>query len=192
MAKARILAQKVLYAAYHKLPVAEMSTWQTCQSCMPSDGSWWCFEPSHLEMCDKTNSTFNHSPKQSAPSEPNAVYFARTRSPRRAASQNLKELKKPVSPDYPGCPKPDDGSVDADGPSSSPASPQRDGNKAGAEKTDVSTVDGGSGESATAIDGDGAERNTNPSEGASTCPDERHNAKQENPTSVAKVADGGC
>ena len=96
-----------------------------------------------------------------------------------------KELKKPVSPDYPGCPKPDDGSVDADDPSSGPASPQRDGNEAGAEKTDVSTVDGGSGESATAIDGDGAERNTNPSEGASTRPDERHAAKQlqDNPTS---------
>ena len=181
MAKARILAQKVLYAAYHKLPVAEMSTWQTCQSCMPSDGSWWCFEPSHLLRCDKTNSAFNQSQKQSAPSEPNAVHF--TRSHRR----RQKELKKPVSPDYPGCPKPDDGSVDADDPSSGPASPQRDGNEAGAEKTDVSTVDGGSGESATAIDGDGAERNTNPSEGTSTRPDERHNAKQEKFTSVAKV-----
>ena len=48
-------------------------------------------------------------------------------------------------------------------------------------------MDGGSGESATAIDGDGAERNTNPSEGTSTRPDERHNAKQEKFTSVAKV-----
>lgn len=190
VAKARILAQKVLYAAYHKLPVAEMSTWQTCQRCMPSDGSWWCFEPSHLEKCDKTNSAFNHSPKQSAPSEPNAVYFARSH--RRSASQNHKELKKPVSPDSPECPKPDDGSVDADDLSSGPASPQRDGNEAGAEKTGVSTVGGGSDKSATAIDGDGAEHNTNPSEGASTRPDERHGAKQDKPTSVATVADGGC
>ena len=120
MAKARILAQKVLYAAYHKLPVAEMSTWQTCQSCMPSDGSWWCFEPSHLLRCDKTNSAFNQSQKQSAPSEPNAVHF--TRSHRR----RQKELKKPVSPDYPGClkPEPDDGSVDADDPSSATAMPE--------------------------------------------------------------------
>ena len=123
MAKARILAQKVLYAAYHKLPVAEMSTWQTCQSCMPSDGSWWCFEPSHLERCDKTNSAFNHSPKHSAPAKPNAVYFARAK---RIHRRSQKELKKPVSPDYPGClkPEPDDGSVDADDPSSATAMPE--------------------------------------------------------------------
>ena len=184
VAEARILAQKVLYAAYHKLPVAEMGTWQTCQSCMPPDGSWWCFEPSHLQKCDKTNFAFNNSPKHSAPSEPNAVYVARSH------RRSRKELNKPVPGSsislYPGCPKADDGSVDADDLSSGPASPPRNGNEARAEKTDVSTVDGGSGESATAIDGDGAERNTNPSEGASTRPDERHAAKQlqDNPTSA--------
>ena len=181
MAKARILAQKVLYAAYHRLPVAEMSTWQTCQSCAPSDGTWWCFEPTHQQKGDKTNSAFNHSPKQSAPSQPNAVYFARSH---RRPSQKNGKTGWPV--------KPDDGSVDVDDPSSGPTSPQRNGDEAGAEKTGVSTVDGGSGKSATAIDGDGAERNIHPSEGASTRPDERHDAKQDKPTSVATVEDAQC
>ena len=124
MAKARILAQKVLYAAYHRLPVAEMSTWQTCQSCMPSDGSWWCFEPSHLQKCGKTNAALNFSPKHSAPSEQNAVYFARMRS----GQKNVK-TRWALNPDCPGSPKPvtpDDGSVGVDGPSS-PARPQLDG-----------------------------------------------------------------
>ena len=140
MAKARILAQKVLYAAYHRLPVAEMSTWQTCQSCAPSDGTWWCFEPSHLQKCDKTNSAFSHSPKQSAPSEPNAVYVARIH--RRPSLKNGK-TGRPLNPDG--------GSVDVDDPSrsSGPASPQCNRDEAGAEKTDVSTVDGGSGKSMT-------------------------------------------
>ena len=40
----------------------------------------------------------------------------------------------------------------------------------------------------TTVNGDGAERNTTPSEGASTHPDERH-AKQDKITSVSTVVD---
>ena len=163
MSKARILAQKVLYAAYHRLPVATMSTWQTCQRCVSPDGSWWCFEPSHLRKCDKTHAAFHHSPKHPMPSEPNAVYVARTRN----GPRNHRWAIRPGSAgkSKKGSPKLAASHVGAS-PSRAPASPQPNGDEAGAEKTVVATDlsscstdrDGSS------SDPDGAASDANPSE----------------------------
>ena len=55
----RILAQKTIYAAYHSVPPTEMGTWQVHQRCTHSDGSWWCFEPSHLEKSTRAYGNFD-------------------------------------------------------------------------------------------------------------------------------------
>ena len=164
MSKARILAQKVLYAAYHRLPVAEMSTWQTCQRCVPPDGSWWCFEPSHLRKCDKAHAAFHHSPKHPVPSEPNAVYVARTRNAPRKHRWALRPAESPGRPGKgkKGSPDLAAGNVGASpAPSRGPASPQLNGDEAGAEKTEMATDFS---RSISGPDRDGAASDANPSE----------------------------
>ena len=50
-----------------------MGTWQVQQDCCQGDGTWWCFEPSHLSKCPK-----DHLPKSgqrhSMPEEPHVIY----------------------------------------------------------------------------------------------------------------------
>ena len=73
---ARILAQKTIYTAYHNIPTTEMATWQVQQCCLHSDGSWWCFEPSHLEKRSHENKP-NAKTKFVIPKPPDALYLAR-------------------------------------------------------------------------------------------------------------------
>lgn len=73
---ARILAQKTIYTAYHKVPTAEMATWQVQQRCVHSDGTWWCFEPSHLEKRSHENKP-NANTKFGISRQPDALYVAR-------------------------------------------------------------------------------------------------------------------
>ena len=73
---ARLLVQKALYTGYHHLPPEEMTTWQVQQHCARSDGSWWCFEPSHLvKRFPKQKQP--GGPALPIPGEPDAVYIAR-------------------------------------------------------------------------------------------------------------------
>ena len=73
---ARILAQKTIYTAHHKVPTAEMATWQVQQRCVHSDGTWWCFEPSHLEKRSHENKP-NANTKFGISRQPDALYVAR-------------------------------------------------------------------------------------------------------------------
>lgn len=70
---ARVLAQKVVVACYSRIDIADMGTWQVQQDCCQGDGTWWCFEPSHLSKCAK-----DHLPKSGQrhgmPEEPHAIY----------------------------------------------------------------------------------------------------------------------
>lgn len=79
VAGARLLAQKSIYVAYHGILAADTGTWQVQQSCLHSDKSWWCFEPSHLIKCDRDHVPA-HIQKHPIPSSPQAVYIARSRS----------------------------------------------------------------------------------------------------------------
>ena len=51
--RSRILAQKIIYAAFRSLNATSMGTWQVRQTCLHPDGTWWCFEPTHLEKCQR-------------------------------------------------------------------------------------------------------------------------------------------
>ena len=51
----RMVAQKVIYLAYHRVPAAEADSTQIQQNCCYPDGSWWCTEPSHLERTLKNH-----------------------------------------------------------------------------------------------------------------------------------------
>jgi len=79
LAGARLLAQKSIYVAYHNVLAADTGTWQVQQSCLHSNKSWWCFEPSHLIKCDRDHVP-SHIQKHAIPSAPQAVYIARSRS----------------------------------------------------------------------------------------------------------------
>ena len=76
----RILAQKTIFAAYHNIPLAEMGNWQVQQRCTHSDGSWWCFEPSHLEKNSRVAMP-NRDTKHPIPAPPMAIYIPRHRNP---------------------------------------------------------------------------------------------------------------
>ena len=77
----RILAQKTIYAAYRDVPPSDMGTWQVQQRCVHSNGSWWCFEPSHLEKSSRQNVP-NADDKLSIPGSADAIYVPRIRVPR--------------------------------------------------------------------------------------------------------------
>ena len=61
------------FIADHKIEIADMGTLQVQQNCCQGDGTWWCFEPTHLSKCIK-----DHLPKaglrHSVPHEPHATY----------------------------------------------------------------------------------------------------------------------
>ena len=84
---ARIVAQKTLYAAYNKLDVTQMGTWQVRQTCLHTNGSWWCFEPTHLERCVHDHIR-TPVPKHPIPRDADAVYQTRTRPQDRNALRN--------------------------------------------------------------------------------------------------------
>ena len=73
---ARILVQKAIYAAYQGLSTSEMGTWQVVQKCLHRDGTWWCFEPTHLEQCYRDHAA-RTLVKHPIPSAPDAIYAAR-------------------------------------------------------------------------------------------------------------------
>lgn len=75
---ARILAQKIIFAAYRCLDASDMGTWQVQQKCLHPDGTWWCFEPSHLEKCERDHVPSNVK-KHPIPFAPDAIYVARNR-----------------------------------------------------------------------------------------------------------------
>ena len=75
---ARILAQKAIFVAYQDIKTSDMGTWQVRQNCTHNDGSWWCFEPSHLEKCDRDH-VAPHVLKHGITKPPDAVYIARNR-----------------------------------------------------------------------------------------------------------------
>jgi hypothetical protein len=79
VAGSRILAQKALYAAYNKLSAQQMGTWQVNHKCCRSDNDWWCFEPSHLEKCERDH-LGSCVEKHPIPRDPDAIYVSRGRS----------------------------------------------------------------------------------------------------------------
>lgn len=80
---ARILAQKIIYASFRKLRAAGMGTWQVRQRCLHPDGTWWCFEPTHLEKCARDHVT-SAVTKHQLPFVADALYVARNRHSRHA------------------------------------------------------------------------------------------------------------
>ena len=81
VAGVRILAQKSIYAAYNNLAATDMGNWQVHQRCKHNDGTWWCFEPAHLEKCDRDHMA-PKLPKHAIPRSADAVYLARSRQAR--------------------------------------------------------------------------------------------------------------
>eukprot|EP00041_Stephanoeca_diplocostata_P001599 m.20603 g.20603 ORF g.20603 m.20603 type:complete len:575 (+) comp12188_c0_seq1:192-1916(+) len=81
----RILAQKAIYAGYNRLSANDLGTWAVQQTCRHSDGSWWCFEPSHLEKCPR-----DHLPawvvRLPAPGQADAIFVARARRQQKKAT----------------------------------------------------------------------------------------------------------
>ena len=107
----RILAQKTIFAAYHSVPPTEMGTWQVHQRCTHSDGSWWCFEPSHLEKSTRA-SLPNRADKHPCPGVPHAIYILRNRNPSKGSiNRRPKSESISTSPDSsePGSPAPAEG-----------------------------------------------------------------------------------
>ena len=78
VAGSRILAQKALYAAYNKLSAQQMGTWQVNQKCKRNDSDWWCFEPSHLEKCERDHLA-KCVEKHPIPRDADAIYVSRVR-----------------------------------------------------------------------------------------------------------------
>ena len=83
---ARMLAQKALYTGCHRLAPADMNTWQVQQRCLAGDGSWWCFEPTHLAKREALGEARKLKPaglvrskctKHPIPSSPDAIYAVR-------------------------------------------------------------------------------------------------------------------
>ena len=91
---ARILAQKIIFASFRKLNANNMGTWQVRQKCLHPDGTWWCFEPTHLEKCQR-----DHVPsavkKHALPFQPDAVYVARIRHARHTVAPNTPQTVNP-------------------------------------------------------------------------------------------------
>jgi hypothetical protein len=95
---ARILAQKTIYAAYRDISPADMGTWQVQQRCMHSDGSWWCFEPSHLEKSSRRNMPGAET-KLPIPGAADATYVPRNRKPEKGLARPAKSGSTTTSPE---------------------------------------------------------------------------------------------
>ena len=96
----RILAQKALYAAFNQLSAQDMGTWQVNQKCLHNDDSWWCFEPSHLEQCERDH-VGSRVKKNGIPAPAHAVYLTRVRRPNKVprSARDVQRLKYSNLPD---------------------------------------------------------------------------------------------
>ena len=87
----------------HQMEIADMGTWQVQQNCCQGDGTWWCFEPTHLSKCLK-----DHLPRadlrHSAPDEPHALYrpLRRGGQPRKRRPRSSAENRAGKSQAHPG------------------------------------------------------------------------------------------
>jgi len=96
---ARILAQKTIYTAYRDISPVDMGTWQVQQRCRHSDGSWWCFEPSHLEKSSRQNMPGAETNKLPIPGAADAIYVPRNRKPKKGLARPAKSGSTTTSPE---------------------------------------------------------------------------------------------
>ena len=91
------------FACYDKIDIADMGTWQVQQDCCQSDGSWWCFEPTHLSKCPQGHPAKSNV-RHDMPGEPDAIYRPMKRGGqpgKRAHSKNSKILRPHPVPGKP-------------------------------------------------------------------------------------------
>ena len=96
---ARILAQKTIYSAYRDISPVDMGTWQVQQRCNHSDGSWWCFEPSHLEKSSRQNMPDAEAKLPLPIGGADAIYVPRNRKPKKGLARPAKSGSTTTSPE---------------------------------------------------------------------------------------------
>ena len=113
----RILAQKTIYAAYHGIPPVEMGTWQVQQCCRHSNGSWWCFEPSHLENASH-QTVPDAGAKRPMPRAADATFVPRNRQPAKRKHPPPTKSNTTTTSSPSNSPAPEDPAPQANAPSS--------------------------------------------------------------------------
>ena len=84
------------FACYDQIDLADMGTWQVQQDCCQSDGSWWCFEPTHLSKCPKDHLSKSYH-RHDMPGEPDAIYRPMRRGGQPGKRLLSKSTNRPVA-----------------------------------------------------------------------------------------------